>query len=58
MDFLETIYYYFQMLIDYLLGKESDEYQEYNENEHTTNNPMQTQPHFETHQVYPCKETF
>ena len=55
MEFLETLYYYFQMLIDYLLGKEAaDEYQEYEERKISVKNPL----HFETHHVYPCKETF
>jgi hypothetical protein len=54
MEFLETLYYYFQMLMDYLLGKEADEYQEYEERKISVKNPL----HFETHHVYPCKETF
>lgn len=57
MNILETVQYYFQLLWEYLFGKEADEYKEYEDRKISMENPLHTS-RFEAHHIYPCKDTF
>ena len=57
MCFFETICEYLLQLFKSFFYPEMDEYEQHNERKEAIQNPLHT-PQFETHQVYPCQETF